>query len=90
MFLFYLYSVMERINRGCAGCKRVESPEDYRSPITLCRGIRTMAIYQSKLTYHFKRPNSPNPHFYSAFDALDTFQFDTLPPASPGWFSPEQ
>jgi hypothetical protein len=49
-----------------------------------------MAIYQSKLTYHFKRPNSPNPHFYSAFDAFDTFQFDTLPPASPGWFSPEQ
>lgn len=49
-----------------------------------------MAIYQSNLTYHFKRPNSPNPHFYFAFDALDIFQFDTLPPASPGWFSPEQ
>jgi hypothetical protein len=49
-----------------------------------------MATYQSKLTYHFKRPHSPNPHFYFAFDPIDIFEFDTLPPASAGWFSPEQ
>jgi hypothetical protein len=41
-------------------------------------------------TYHFERPNSPDPNLQFAFDALDILQLNTLPPTPTCRFSPEQ
>jgi hypothetical protein len=42
------------------------------------------------ISYHFKCPHSPYPHFQLALDASDVVELDTLPPASASGFPPEE
>lgn len=41
-------------------------------------------------TYHFKRPDSPNPDLQLALHALNIVKLNTFPPASPRRFAPEK
>lgn len=39
---------------------------------------------------HLERPDTTDPDFELARNAIYIFQLDTLPPASSGWLAPEQ
>lgn len=41
-------------------------------------------------TYHFERPDSPDPDLELAFNTLDIIELNSLPPAPPSRFPPEQ
>ena len=42
------------------------------------------------LTYHFERPDPPDPNFQLALYAFHVLEFDTLPPASTSRLPPEK
>jgi len=42
------------------------------------------------MTYHLKRPHSPDPNLQPAFHTLDIVELDALPPAPSSRLSPEQ
>lgn len=41
------------------------------------------------LSYHLKRPDSPDPDLELSLNAFDIVQVDTFPPTAAGWLPPE-
>lgn len=62
--------------------------------MTLCSVIRRVRDVndgsRKSKSYHFKRPDPPNPHLKFTFHSLDVVQLNALPPTSSRWFPPEQ
>lgn len=42
------------------------------------------------MAYHFECPHPTDPNLDLALSTIHILKFDALPPASPGWLSPEQ
>jgi len=42
------------------------------------------------LSYHLKRPDSPDPDLELSLNAFDIVQINAFPPAASGWLPPEE
>lgn len=70
----------------------LDPSQSQRRPMTLCSRLSTWIGIEGKrrTTHHFESPDSSDPDFKGALDAIDVFEINAFPPATTSRFPPKE